>query len=92
MRSLQELLIVLAIAAIVIFSIAECSGACDDPDRSEQALRAQGFKDITFGKHGTFECGEGDNSALTFTATNPVGNRVSGVVCCGFTKACTVRF
>jgi hypothetical protein len=65
---------------------------CTDPSASRAALTKSGFTDITIGGYDAWSCGEGDAYSTSFTATNPNGMRVSGVVCCGTFKRCTVRF
>jgi hypothetical protein len=72
------------------------SGCIEDPgarDRAANALLASGFTHITMSSTSPYgECGEGDTSAFSFAATNPTNLRVSGIVCCGYYKRCTVRF
>jgi hypothetical protein len=68
------------------------SKACVAPERAEETLEASGFTDIEVGGHAWFECAEGDSFTNTFTATSPKGTEVSGSVCCGVLKGCTVRF
>lgn len=66
---------------------------CTDETTAKHALEAQGFTDITIGEYAPFACGQGDDFATSFTATNPLGNRVSGVVCSSFAgKGATVRW
>jgi hypothetical protein len=76
------------IASIVIF----CIQGCTDPERTRSTLEAQGFTDIQTGGYEWGVCGEDDDYSTGFTATNLQGHRVSGVVCCGYYKGCTVRF
>ncbi len=66
--------------------------ACTDDDRTISTLKASGFTGISVGGYGAFDCGKDDTYATKFTAMNPQGMVVSGTVCCGFWKSCTVRF
>lgn len=82
--------------ALSLLTLAGC-GACDDEAGSQRALQAQGFTNVQFHGHAFWGCSKGDNSAIDFTATNPLGQPVAGTVCCGgkYTlnfKGCTVRF
>lgn len=66
--------------------------ACVAPDASVRALQNQGFTNIETKGWQPFTCAESDTFSTGFTATNPQGRRVGGVVCCGVLKNCTVRF
>lgn len=57
-----------------------------------ETLDNAGFTEVIVTGHVPFVCGEHDKGGNGFTATNPRGKRVKGVVCCGQVKACTVRF
>jgi hypothetical protein len=63
-----------------------------DPARTHSTLIKAGFTNVQVGGYAWGECGEGDIYATEFTAVNPQGLAVSGVVCCGSYKRCTVRF
>jgi len=65
---------------------------CTDEERTRSTLEQAGYSEIRTGGYGWASCGRDDNYATEFTATNPAGRRVSGVVCCGVVKSCTVRF
>ena len=65
---------------------------CEDDGRGYRALEANGFTDITMKGYAWVGCGEDDFYSTHFAATNSAGKRVSGVVCCGSFKGCTVRF
>ena len=69
-----------------------CASACTDDSGSRRALGAQGFTNIQLDGWEPFDCGKDDTFSTGFHATNPAGHPVSGVVCCGVLKACTVRF
>ena len=82
------------ILTLVAFAFSGC--ACEDRDGATKALTGMGFKNIQLRPAEVWSgCGKGDNANNPFTATNPAGQQVSGVVCCGGPisfKGCTVRF
>lgn len=52
-----------------------------------------GYKNIQTHGFDLFACSEDDFYSTKFTATNPAGQQVSGVVCSGLIfKGATVRF
>lgn len=65
---------------------------CTDEGGSRKALESAGFTDINFQGYAWFGCGKDDGFHTEFTAKNPQGKQVSGVVCCGLLKSCTIRF
>lgn len=65
---------------------------CTDESAAIHTIQSAGFTSIRTTGYEPFGCGEGDVSSTGFVATNVRGERVSGVVCCGITKGCTVRF
>ena len=66
---------------------------CTNHDATVSTLESSGFTEIQTGKHDFFSCGQDDFYATKFTATNPIGKKVKGTVCCGMiVKSCTVRF
>ena len=78
---------------LIILGFVLALNACTNEDESLRALKAMGMTEIKFHGHGWFDC---DGSSCTeFSATNPQGARVKGVVDCnvfGCGKNCTVRF
>lgn len=90
--SVAEGFVVAMIVAIMAVAVGGMFGACDDKAASRHALESQGFSMIYVNDHAYFKCGHGDFSALNFEARNVKGDKVNGVVCCGLTKACTIRF
>lgn len=87
-------LVILAGFAGILVAGATCSPG---PDKATAALRAHGFRDVAItGTHRVtaewYGCSEQDAVAHEATATNPAGERVALVVCCGWPlKGCTVR-
>lgn len=80
------------ISAFVILILLVLLVACTNKDRSRETLEKAGYTDINLGGYDAFSCSDSDTYATKFTARNPNGMRVSGVVCCGLTKSCTIRF
>jgi hypothetical protein len=74
--------------AFLILGLLLCS--CTDEDGSRKALSAAGFSQITFEGYSFTGCGQDDTYKTEFTAKNPNGVTVSGVVCCGILKGCTI--
>lgn len=68
------------------------AAACSDAQSSLAALKAAGYSNIAITGWEPFSCGQDDTFSTGFTADNPKGERVRGVVCCGLMfKACTIR-
>jgi hypothetical protein len=66
--------------------------SCTAETRSLQALTSQGITNVQFGGYGWLDCADSDTFATKFTGTNANGQHVSGTVCCGFIKNCTIRW
>ena len=66
--------------------------SCTDESSSRHALESSGYTDIQITGWEPFSCLDSDTFATGFTAKNPQGTSVSGVVCCGWMKNCTIRF
>jgi hypothetical protein len=83
--------VVVALVAILVG--ARCLIGFTCPNDAARTLRSSGYGQVELdGWAGPFACGKGDTYANSFTAQNPRGDQVSGVVCCGIFKGCTVRF
>lgn len=80
---------------VLIFFVAFCASndGMQDEQAARRTLQASGFTAVEMTGWKPFTCGKGDTTSTGFKATNPAGQRVEGVVCCGLVmKACTVRF
>ena len=86
---MQKIVSSLFIAAVVI---APLLVACTNEPRAREVLDEQGFTDVTITGYVWAACSDDDATHTGFTATNPKGKKVSGVVCCGWLKSCTVRW
>lgn len=76
----------------LIFIISALCISCTNPEKATQTLNHAGYTNIVITGYDPFSCGEDDTFKDSFTATNPNGMTVSGTVCCGFLKGCTIRF
>ena len=77
----------------LVFAIAVALGGCDNAAETDRTLRAAGFTEIVVTGWAPMACGKDDTWSTGFTAKNPNGRHVSGVVCCGLIfKSCTIRF
>jgi hypothetical protein len=61
-----------------------------EKSQAEKVLHTAGYDEVVVGEYAWFECGS-DSYSVTFRATNQLGDRVLGVVCCNFGDACNVR-
>lgn len=81
-------LIAIGLAAGLLFF-----AGCTNEGASREALRRSGFSQVEITGHKWFQCGEDDAYSTGFRATNTLGERVEGTVCCGrWSKGCTIRF
>lgn len=84
----------LAFLAVIVFGMGQCAPG---PEKAVATLRTMGFTDIKVTDSHPYlpswsGCSDSDRVAHDATATNPAGQRVSLVVCCGLVmKDCTVR-
>lgn len=83
----------LALIALIGLGLIATPYLCVDSEGTQHALVQQGYTNVAPKGHGWFACGEGDFYSTRFSAINPSGNNVSGVVCSGLLfKAATIRF
>ncbi len=66
--------------------------SCTDSESAVRVLENQGFTDVNTTGYSVFACSDDDTYHTGFTAKGPTGKYVSGTVCCGVFKNCTVRF
>lgn len=80
----------LAAALVVLFVF----GVLTAPTRedAEIAVRSAGHKDVVIHDWLWIGCSKGDTLGWSFSAKNALDAPVSGIVCCGNLKACTVRY
>ena len=70
--------------------LSTCVG-CTDQNHARTVLKKAGYSEIKTGGYAVFSCSEDDAYATSFTAKGPTGYPVTGAVCCGWFKNCTVR-
>lgn len=86
-------------------AILTATAACDGPapkappltdPRHLKTLRALGIHDADGGGNGSpgFQCSDTDSllNSTAFRGTGADGEKIEGVICCGWMKGCTVRF
>ena len=79
----------LVVACLFALSLSACSNSED----AYRALSNAGYTNITTKGYDWFACGQDDFYHTKFTATNPSGKQVNGVVCSGLLfKSATIRF
>ena len=77
------------IAILFLLSLA----GCDDPKEARKTLIKAGYEPVQVGGYSFWMCGKDDTFATKFTAINPKGQIVTGVVCSNlFEKGSTIRF
>lgn len=75
------------------FAFVVCSlAACTDDEGSRKTLDNYGFTNVNLTGYVPFTCGDDYTFSTGFTALNPQGKSVSGVVCCGWLKGRSVKF
>lgn len=65
--------------------------SCTDNRRSKRILEDLGMTNVKITGHRFFTCGEDDTYSTGFIAYKK-NKKVSGTVCCGIMKGCTVRY
>ena len=86
----KSLLFVLV--AIATYALLATCGACSPRDSTAlRVLHGAGYTSVRLGSYPWFACGRDDKFNASFTAVGPAGDVVTGAVCCGVLKSCTVR-
>jgi len=76
-------------AGLVCLFLAGCAAP---EDQALRALEAVGLRHPKLGLYPFFACSEDDTFNSKFTAYTREGKKITGAVCCGWVKNCTVRF
>lgn len=76
---------------ILAFALVTLSVGCTNESNTINTLQDEGYTKIQTTGYAYWGCGHDDLYSTGFTATGPTGRHVIGVVCCGYTKGCTVR-
>lgn len=66
----------------------------------EEVLDNEGIHNVTLGGYGLFDCSDDDHFRTRFSGYRTIlqhdgttqEHQVSGVLCCGFFKNCTIRY
>lgn len=77
---------------LILFTIFMLAGCVTTQDEASDTLDKAGFTNIKVGDWSFTGCGNGDKHGREFTAANANGRQISGLVCCGNWKSCTIRF
>lgn len=64
---------------------------CTDEPRSRRVLEEAGYSSIQITGYAFGECSDSDDYHTEFSAKGPTGKSVTGAVCCGIVKSCTIR-
>lgn len=89
--TLIELMIVIAIIAIVVVAFGGLITGCTDKPAAARSLEGAGYSDIVLTGYRWRGCSDDDTFHTGFTAKGPTGKSVSGVVCSGWFKGATIR-
>lgn len=80
------------VVTAALFLVFQLCGACSaDAGKAMRALGATSLTEVRLGSYPYFQCGTGDVFNSAFSAVDTHGAPVSGAVCCGWFKGCTVR-
>lgn len=77
---------------IFVIAVLTMITGCSDQKTAKKTLENSRYTDIELGGYSFFGCSKEDTFSTKFTATNPNGVIVSGVVCSGWFKGGTIRF
>lgn len=66
--------------------------SCTDEAATLRTLDNAGYSDVQTKGYSLWGCSDRDTFQTKFIARNYLGKKVSGVVCCGWFKKCTIRF
>lgn len=81
--------IVLAFAALLVATFAM---SCEPSrDHALRVLSGAGYEHVELRGYPFFSCGDSDRFNVAFSAVGANGLVVTGAVCCGWFKNCTVR-
>ena len=85
MKSLFSLFVIFFVLCFFVTS-------CDGGASSEVLLEEQGYTNVQITGYNPFACSEDNFYKYNFTAINPNGKQVKGVVCSAPLKGYTIRF
>lgn len=84
-ESVAGIITMLSLFTAVIYGIPQ-------PGKAAAALRSAGMEPKSLNWASMFRCAEDDLTRHEFHAVDAEGKPVSGYICCGLLKGCTVRF
>lgn len=92
--AIVPLLLILLFCGIFLSACTVEENPTPSKSRSEQILEEEGYTEISLSGYPIWGCSDSDDNFFEnkeFTAKNMTGKTVSGYVCCGFLKGCTIR-
>jgi hypothetical protein len=92
-KRIGQILIFWGIASLLVllvFSVGAITQS--NSSKAQVAVESAGNTNVELGPMTYLPCGRGDVGGFNFKAMNANGDKVSGVVCCGLVKGCTVRY
>lgn len=75
----------LLLCAVLVLS------ACTDEERAKRVLEEAGYTQVVITGYDWAACSEDDTYSTGVIAVGPTGKSVTGTVCCGLMKNCTIR-
>ena len=87
-KAIEAVLVVATLLFVLFLQIAYWT----DDEATVRTAEAAGLESVKPNGHAWWACGKDDLSATSFTAKHANGKQVSGAVCCGLLKNCTIRW
>jgi len=86
-------LVLASLAVLFLGSSVAVAETVDPKSAYSRAIKSMGLKPVSIDGPPLWGCGEGDSFLFNrkFTAVNPFGERVTGVICGNFFKNYTIR-
>jgi hypothetical protein len=76
---------------VLVIGLLALVGCRVNDEKATRILQNSGYTDIQLEGYSYFGCSKDDDFTTTFYARGPNGDPVTGAVCCGWLKNCTVR-
>jgi hypothetical protein len=75
---------------LVLFGVSMI-GCAPSNEKALSVLTGAGYTEVKLGGFPFFSCSEDDDFNVSFVGVGPSGVKVTGAVCCGLLKNCTIR-
>ena len=76
----------------IAFLVVKAGGCNVSQSDLNRTATPYGFTEAKVHDYAWFSCGEDYSFSSNFTAKNGKGEPVSGIICCGILKSCTLKF